>query len=89
MATLPTTLPNGFILIYGEGVTTSNTGITPDNTVFKFGTISQVFDGGGTFVNVNDQVMFKEEDVEVRLYYLNWPYTMIPARLVTKETPLP
>lgn len=90
MLTLPITLPVGVVLIYGEGVEAGVTGIEPNNTVFKFGQVSQAWDGGEVFVYGNPNVMFKEQDVINRLYYFGYPYTMIEqGKLAGIETPLP
>jgi len=85
---VPIILPVGFILVYGLGVEQSQSGITPENTVFKFGSVYQIWDGGEVFVYGGDSVMFKESDVTCRLAIGTDPnnvYTMIPARLVTRE----
>lgn len=90
---LPITLPTGYIAIYGTGTPTSPSGISniDPNGVIRWGSVYQVWDGGATYIYGNDNVMFKESDVFCRLAAAspaNWVYTVIPARLVTKQEPL-
>lgn len=90
MATLPIILPTGYVAVYGTGSSLSPNGITninPDGPM-KWGSIYQVWPGGETYIYGNDNVMFLENDVTCRLSYSNIPYTIIPARLVTKQEPL-
>jgi len=90
MATLPFILPNGYVLVYGIGTIASTTGIVPNNDIFRFGAVSQVWAGGEVFVYAGTSVMFNENDVFCRLAYNNWPYTMIEAaRLAGSEEPPP
>lgn len=85
MATLPVTLPAGYIIVYGDNITSSS-GITPDNINFRFGSIYQIWDGGAPFVYGGDLIMYNVNDVTVRLTYGSAAqYNMMPARLVTKE----
>lgn len=84
---LPISLPNGVVSIYGMGTGVSTTGIelaSQDSSV-RFGSIYQIYDGGAVFVYGGDNVMFLEKDVLGRVTYGGIPYTLIPARLVTKE----
>ncbi len=87
---LPLYLPNGVIAVYGTGTKDSSVGITliSEKSEVRFGTVSKVYDGGAVFVYDGDNVMFREEDVIDRVKYLNYPYTLLPARLVTREVPL-
>lgn len=87
MAVLPISLPNGVIAIYGIGTTVSTTGIglTGQNNPIRFGSVYQIYDGGAVFIYGGDSVMFSETDVMNRVIYGGIPYTLIPARLVTKE----
>lgn len=84
---IPITLPSGSILIYGWGVEQSLNAIVPNNTVFKFGTVYKIWDGGAAFIYGGDQVMWKEGTETAKLAYGGNPYTQIPARLVTKQEP--
>lgn len=83
---LPFPLPFGIVSVYGLGSTTSSSGIVPANNRFLFGTIDQVYDGGSVFVYGGDAVMFDKNDITEVVYYNNFPYTLIQARLVTVET---
>lgn len=87
MASLPISLPNGIIAIYGMGTAVSTTGIelTGQNNPLRFGSVYQIYDGGAVFIYGGDNVMFSETDVMGRVVYSGIPYTLIPARLVTKE----
>jgi hypothetical protein len=90
MAALPIFLPNGTIAVYGTGSTTSPSGIsnTTADGEMRWGSVYQIWNGGATYVYGGDNVMFKETDVVCRLAYNNIPYTIVPARLVTKQEPL-
>lgn len=82
---VPVILPNGYILVYGWGLDQSPNNIVPDNTVFKFGSVYQVWDGGAAFIYGGDQVMWKEGDEYCKLAYAGRPYTQIKCQLVTKQ----
>lgn len=86
---VPINLPIGYVLVYGMGTGVSSSGIQlpTEQSPLRFGTIYQIWDGGAPFIYGNDNVMFDNND-GVRLVFSNIPYTMIPARLVTKEEPL-
>ena len=84
---LPIYLPNGIVAVYGLGGYNGNV-IPYEDTDVRFGTIYQVYDGGAVFVYNNDSVMFKESQIVGRVIYNDYPYTLIPARLVTKQNPL-
>lgn len=82
----PFTLPVGMISIYGIG----SDGITPSGIVLqpnqRYGSVYNVWDGGRTFVYGGDPVIWKEEDTYCRLVIGSAQYTILPARLVTKDT---
>ncbi len=87
---LPIVLPTGYVLIYGEGMTRNNTGgtsqIVADNTDFRFGTVYQIWSGGTPFIYGSGMVMFNNSDVQCRLLYNDYPYTLIhAARLAITE----
>lgn len=87
---LPTILPSGIVAIYGTGTATSPSGLTnlePSGDM-RWGYIYQVYDGGAVYVYDGDSVMFKERDVYNRIRYNDYPYTLVPLNLVTKEPPL-
>ena len=89
MASIPTILPTGVILIYGWGNEQSFSGIVPDNTDFVFGSVYNVWDGGRVYVYGGDEVMWKKGTEQARLIYQGNPYTQIPARLVSKQEIIP
>jgi len=87
---LPINLPNGIVAVYGMGTSVSTTGIgniDPSGDL-RFGQVYQVYEGGAVFVYNFDNIMFREGDVTQRIMFDNIPYTLVPARLVTKESPL-
>lgn len=87
MSVLPFALPTGVLTIYGIGEPNSASGIiAPDN--YKFGTVYQIYDGGGTYFDLGQQIMFDEKDVIDRLVYNGVRWTLLPARLVTDDTPI-
>ena len=85
MPDVPIILPSGYILVYGWGQEQSYSGIVPNDTRYKFGTVYQIWDGGQIFVYGGDPIMWKDGDEYVKLAYAGSPYTMIRARLVTKD----
>jgi len=87
---LPINLPNGVVAVYGMGTKESPSGITlvSESSEIRFGYIDQIYSGCAVFVYGGDAVMFKENDVIERIMYNNYPYTLVPMRLVTKENPL-
>lgn len=90
MAQLPITLATGQIAVYGMGTAVSPSGISNINAdgVFRWGSVYQVWPGGETYIYGGDNVMFNNNDVVCRLSYNNIPYTIVPARLATKQEPL-
>jgi hypothetical protein len=80
-------LPAGYIAVYGMGVSQGASGITGISATsnLKFGTIYNVWAGGETYVYGGDNVMFREQDVTCRVISEHNPYTILPARLATKE----
>lgn len=90
MSALPTILPNGVIAVYGMGGYTSDMGLTVRaDSDFRFGHVDKVYDGGAVFVYGGDEVLFREADVTYRLIFNDYPYTIIPARLVANQGPPP
>jgi hypothetical protein len=88
---LPITLPYGLIAVYGTGTATgSSVGFTlfDQQSDVRFGVVEQVYPGA-VFVYNGDSIIFRDEDVSMRLRYSNYPYTFLPDSLVTKESPLP
>jgi hypothetical protein len=86
MATVPINLGYGQVLIYGAGLATGVMGVTPETNRFRFGNIYQIYDGGETFFKVGDSVMFDADQIEVKLEYLNYYYTLIDqSRLAISE----
>jgi hypothetical protein len=84
---LPFNLPVGMVAVYGAGYNdTSPFGITmPSN--FKYGTVYHIWSGGTAYMATNDIIMFREEDVRDRVVIAsnNNTYTIVPARLATKQ----
>lgn len=89
MSVLPINLSSGHIAIYGMGTDVSSTGVslTSEQNKLRFGSVYQIWDGGAAFVYGGDNVVFSDKDVYDRVVYLGIPYTIVPARLVTKEQP--
>lgn len=86
MATVPVKLGYGQVLIYGSGLATGVMGLQAETDLFRFGTIYQIYDGGEVFFRVGDSVMFKTDQIETRLDYQNYYYTLIDqARLAVAE----
>jgi hypothetical protein len=87
---LPVTLPNGVLAIYGMGTKVSSTGIVniDEQSPMRYGTVYQIYDGGEVFIYGGSNVMFNNNEIVCRVVSENIPYTLVPARLVTKESPL-
>lgn len=73
---LPITLPNGVVAIYGSGSFTGSNGITPPFGYY-WGTVNSVFAGGETYIYNGDSILYKDEDVVVKLAYDNATYTLV------------
>ena len=86
MPTLPISLPAGIVAIYGIGVT----GRTPSGMLieenFRYGTVYNFWDGGASYVYGNDVVVWEDSNSTVRLATAGGTYTIVPARLVTKDS---
>lgn len=83
----PIKLQTGLVAVYGQGYNDTNPfGIIMPNN-FKFGSIYNIWDGGSPFVTLYDIIMFREEDVNARIVTspFNHNYTIVPARLATKQ----
>ena len=86
MAIVPINLGYGQVLIYGSGLATGTMGVGVEQGGFRFGNIYQIYDGGETFFKVGDSVMFDANQIEARLIYLDYYYTLInQARLAISE----
>lgn len=88
---LPFTLSSGQVAIYGMGTATSPSGITNIEASgdLRWGSIYQIWSGGGAYIYGGDNVMFRNGDIAYRVVDTNnIPYTIIQARLVTKQNPL-
>jgi len=82
-------LPVGYASIYGLGSYTSPSGaLVVSEQDFKFGSVYGIYAGGEVFIYGGDVVMFKEADVAYRYQVDGVPYTVIPARLATKQDAL-
>ncbi len=86
---VPITLQEGQVLIYGNGTEQGFSGLVPSNSVVKFGTIYQIWDGGEVFIYGGSSVFFNEKDVVCRLAYNNYPYTLIEVARVAGSEIIP
>ena len=80
------------MLIYGDGMIQSLTGVQPDITSFVFGSVYQVWNGTAGNINAvpGQSVMFNQDDKICRLIFENFPYTLIDeAKLVLTENYTP
>jgi hypothetical protein len=89
MSALPIILPEGVIAVYGAGLATASVSGLVSTEGLLFGVVDKVWDGGEIFVYGGDSVMFSEKSIIGRLSYTSGTYTLVPARLVTKEEPAP
>lgn len=84
----PFVLPPGMVAVYGPGVwmpTPSGLTLPQD---YRVGTVYNIWDGGATYVYGGDTVFWKEGSTEVRVAsFGGTTYTIVPARLVTKDIP--
>ena len=89
MATLPIILPSGYVAVYGIG----GSGAMPSGAIvqseFRFGTIYNIWDGGATYIYGGDVVMWKDGSELTRIATTTAVYTVLPARLVTKDNIVP
>lgn len=85
MSVVPFPLPAGYVLVYGTGINQSLSGIIPTSDNFRFATIYQIWDGGSPYVQEGENVMFDVRLATDSFYFNGAPYTMIPARIVTKD----
>ena len=92
MATLPIILPAGTVAVYGVGDTVPNrmpSGVLVESE-FRFGTIYGIWDGGAPYIYGGDIVFWKDGSEQVRIVTdENLTYTILPARLVTKDFVIP
>lgn len=88
---LPLTLPNGIVAVYGAGTPASSPQTaTPQGLVltptYLKGTIYNIWDGGATFVYGGDIVYWKEGEQECRVVTAdNTTYTLLKYNNLTKE----
>lgn len=86
MATVPIKLGYGQVLIYGSGLATGVMDVSAEEARLVFGSIYQIYDGGEVFFPVGSSVMFDVTQIEARLKYQNYYYTLInQARLAIAE----
>jgi hypothetical protein len=84
---IPIILPTGMVAVYGNG----NQGITETGVIIegtqRYGTIYNIWSGGAPYIYGGDKIIFNESDVNCRIATSNGlTYTILPARLVTKQT---
>ena len=78
--------------VYGNGSDFTTDPPNPFGVVmpagYKYGKVYNIWEGGSAFVSVNDIIMFREQDVEGRVTIAtnNHSYTLVPARLATKQS---
>lgn len=85
---LPFILSPGYIAVYGPGEwMTTPSGLTlPDN--YRVGTVYDIWDGGAIYVYGGDAVYWKEDNTQIRVVSNEGiTYSVMPARLVTKDGP--
>ena len=85
---LPATLSQGIVSIYGTGDSVSIvSGLVP-NPNFFFGEINQV--GIYSSYITGDSVLFGESSVVTRVLYSNWPYTLVEeSKIILIESVAP
>lgn len=83
--TLPIILPAGFIAVYGQGTSgiMPSGAVTPANVLF--GSVYNIWAGGQTYVYGGDVVYWQDDKNIVRLATAGGTFTLLPARLVTKD----
>lgn len=89
MPTLPIVLASGTIAVYGIGTAgTTPAGATlPEN--YRYGSVYNIWSGGETYVYGGNVVYWEEGTENVRLATAGGIYTILPARLVTKDNYIP
>lgn len=92
---LPLTLPNGIVAVYGAGTPASSPQTaTPDGLVlspnFLKGTVYNIWDGGASYVYGGDVVFWKEGQDYCRVVTSdNLTYTLVKFNnIVTEPTPV-
>ncbi len=94
MPTLPITLKAGTIAVYGAGRETSTELPTPAGVNwgedYLMGTVYNIWSGGATYIYPNQVVTWKKGTEVCRIATQeNITYTVLPARLVTKDFVVP
>lgn len=89
---LPLVLPAGTIAVYGIGTTAPDRApsglLVPEN--FRMGTVYNIWDGGAAYVYGGDVVFWRDGSDNVKIVTQeNLTYTILPARLVTKDFIVP
>lgn len=84
IVSLPFTLPQGKLSIYGLGVNNLS-GLRPNMPNIVFGTVNDVWAGGETYFYPGDWVLFDKSRADMVLYYGNDPYTIINANDAFKQ----
>lgn len=89
MPTLPIVLSEGQIAVYGIGTA----GLTPAGATlpenYRYGSVYNIWAGGETYVYGGNVVYWEEGTENVRLATSGGIYTILPARLVTKDNYIP
>jgi hypothetical protein len=85
---LPFNLPVGTVAVYGSGAADfPNPFSIAMPADYRYGTVYHIWSGGGAYMATNDVVMFPESSVVSRFILSsdNNTYTVVPARLATKQ----
>jgi hypothetical protein len=72
---LPATLSQGIISIYGGGSDFGVSGISVLNSRFYFGVVDQV-NIYSSFL-IYDNILFSEDAIVARLLFIDYPYTLL------------
>lgn len=94
MPTLPITLKAGTIAVYGIGDNADDGNARPPSgqlvpSNFLFGTVYNIWAGGETYVYGGNCVIWEQGTELVKLATAGGRYTILPARLVTKDFVVP
>lgn len=72
---LPATLSQGILSIYGGGSDVGVSGISVLNNYFYFGIVNQV--SIYSSFSIYDNILFSEDAIKARLLFSDYPYTLI------------
>lgn len=72
---LPATLSQGIVSIYGGGSDVGVSGISVLNSAFYFGVVDQV--SIYSSFSIYDNILFPEDAIKARLLFSDYPYTLL------------